>query len=254
MPERAADAVLIAGGALAATAGIVAWHNDPVLISALCAFVLAALWTRFHESRDAAGLLIGLTLGNAVELACDLAGVWRHADRTVLGIAPAYILICYPILGLAVPRLVDAMAGRERPTAEKPDAIAAISLLLLLVSLSVRFHRDSLEQGVICLVLFAITLWRFHSRHDRITAVTGLGIGLVWEVPATLAGAWRFPVPHLFGLIPVWLPVAYAIFFVTIGRITAAASTAMPSRTSDPPNTAYPVGSHSGSPNSHGAP
>lgn len=223
---RVADAVVIVGAALAAAAAIVSWYDRPALISTACAALGLALLARFHEPRDVAGLMVGATLGNATELACDAAGVWQHADRSILNVAPAYILLCYPILGLATPRLVEALAGGQRPRAEAepPTARLALTLLVVFVALSMRFSREHAMQSLLSALCLALTMWRFHSRHDLIGASAGAGLALIWEVPATLAGAWSFPTPTVFGLIPAWLPVAYAVFFVTMGRLTAAAT------------------------------
>lgn len=218
------DLFFIITGAVLASASITAWYDRPLLVAAACAAILVAVVARHHRQRDIVGLLVGATLGNIIELACDAAGVWRHADRSVLGLAPAYIFLCYPILGIAAPRLVDALIGRARPLQETRRAVAPVAAVLLagLVALSMRFGGDHSAQSIVCAVLLALTLWQFHSRHDGVTAIAGAIIALVWEIPATMAGAWRFPDPQIAGLIPLWLPAAYAVFFVTMGRLSAA--------------------------------
>lgn len=223
LSRRVGDVVIIVGAAVAASAAIALWYDRPLTIAVTCAAILVALLVRFHEPRDLVGLVVGATVGNAVELACDAAGIWQHADRAVLNLAPAYILLCYPILGLATPRLIDALAGAGRARRELAGSVAplAAGLLLLFVVLSMQFGRDASMQSLVCAVCLALTLWRFHSRHDLITAFAGALIALAWEVPATIAGAWSFPTPQVFGLLPAWLPAAYAVFFVTMGRLTA---------------------------------
>lgn len=218
------NAALIAAAAAVASTIIVRWHASPLLAAVGMALVMIVLLIRFHETRDLVGLAIGATVGNVIELACDAAGIWQHADRSVLGLAPPYILLCYPILGLAMPRLIDAIAGEPRPEKCRDRDVVPIAFALLasFVALSLRFGRESLEQAVVCALLLSLTLWRFHSRRDITTAVVGAIVSLTWEIPATMAGAWSFPRPDAFNLIPAWLPAAYAVFFVTMGRITAA--------------------------------
>lgn len=222
--RRVVDLAIIAGAAATASTAIALWHDRPLTMVVTCAAVLVALLVRHHEPRDLVGLVVGATVGNAVELACDATGIWQHADRAVLGLAPAYILLCYPILGLATPRMADALAGTDRSRHEVigPVAPIAAGLLLMFVVLSMQFGRDAGMQSLVCAVCLALTLWRFHSRHDLVTALAGAVIALAWEVPATIAGAWQFPKPQVFGLLPAWLPAAYAVFFVTVGRLTAA--------------------------------
>jgi hypothetical protein len=230
---RIVEVAVIVGAAALAAVAIALWHSLPWPLSATCGAILAALLVRYREPRDLVGLAVGATVGNAIELACDAAGVWQHADRSVLNLAPAYILLCYPILGLAMPRMVDALIGASRSRRELIGSVAPISagLLLMFVLLSMQFGRDASAQLLVCTVCLALTLWRFHSRHDLITAFAGAVIALAWEVPATIAGAWQFPHPQVLGLLPVWLPAAYAVFFVTMGRLTGAlAEQAAPAR------------------------
>jgi hypothetical protein len=66
------------------------------------------------------------------------------------------------------------------------------------------------------------TLLRFHSPHDLGFGVVGAFLALVWELPCTATGVWRFAEPELAGLIPFWLPLAYAVFFINMGRASAA--------------------------------
>ena len=217
------ELALIVSGAAIASAAITGWHDRPAIMVAACVAVLAALLFRYHQVRDLTGLAIGATVGNAIELACDAAGLWQHANRSVLGLAPAYILLCYPILGLVTPRLVESISG-GKPLRDRGDAIASTTLLAALVALSMRFGTLLVPQSIACIAVLAVTLWRFHSRHDLVAAVAGAAIAMVWEVPATLAGAWRFPEPNLLGIIPAWLPVAYAVFFITMHRLINAAA------------------------------
>ena len=223
LSRRVVDVVIIVGAAAAASAAIALWYDRSLTIVVTCAAILVALLMRYHEPRDLVGLVVGATVGNAVELACDATGIWQHADRAVLNLAPAYILLCYPILGLATPRMIDALEGGGRSRRELAGSVAplAAGLLLLFVVLSMQFGRDASMQSLVCAVCLTLTLWRFHSRHDLITAFAGALIALAWEVPATIAGAWSFPTPQVFGLLPAWLPAAYAVFFVTMGRLTA---------------------------------
>lgn len=224
MKPPTADLALIVAAAIAASSAIVLWHDQPLLITAACAAILVLLLRRFHETSDLVGLAIGASVGNAIELVCDAAGVWVHADRTVLGLAPAYIMLCYPILGLAIPRMIDALAGDAVPQRDSSvSAPPAAALLTALVIASSRYGADPVAQSMVCAIALAVSLWQFHSRRDLMTASAGMLIALVWELPATLSGAWWFPAPQVFGLLPAWLPAAYAVFFVTMRRLTEAA-------------------------------
>lgn len=88
------------------------------------------------------------------------------------------------------------------------------------VGLSFRYGTTNEAELVVSLACLGVTLSRFHTRHDLATAILGALLGLVWEVPCTWTGAWHFPAPQLFGLLPAWLPFAYATFFVNLGRLS----------------------------------
>jgi hypothetical protein len=180
-----------------------------------------ALW-RWHEPRDVAGLIVGAVFGNLTELLSALAGLWIHRTPQILGVAPVYIFLCYPLLGLTFPRLVDALAGRQRAAAEGGGAMLAQACILgaMLVSLPCLVAGQGTVQWLFCFTGFALILRQFHSRHDLLCSLVGTVLGLGWELPCTIAGTWFFPQPQLFGRLPLWLPFAYAGFFVTLGRMT----------------------------------
>ena len=217
------DVGWIMGGASVAALSISSLFDRPMLLTAIMGVLLLAFLKRWHARRDLVGLGVGAVLGNLAELLCDWAGVWRHVHPQILGVTPVYILLCYPILGVTIPRLIDAILSRVRPAgdaAENAHAFAAL-IFAIHVGLCVSFSGENLAcsaTSALCLLAF---LCRFRTQHDRATLFIGGLIGLVWELPATLSGAWTFPNPQLFGLIPLWLPMAYAVFFGTLGRITA---------------------------------
>ena len=139
-----------------------------------------------------------------------------------MGVAPAYIFLCYPLLGLAFPRLVDALAGRHRAAAEGSGTTLAHACMLgaALVILPCLVAGHATVQWLFCVMSFTLILRQFHSRHDLLCSLVGTVMALGWELPCTIAGTWFFPQPQLFGRLPLWLPFAYAGFFVTLGRMT----------------------------------
>jgi hypothetical protein len=212
------------GGAMTATAVIVTLYRQPFAPLVPILILIPLFLARFSERADIVGLMVGATFGNLTELLCDAAGVWEHVTRPVFGVAPFYIFACYPLLGLATPRLIAAVLGRARPVAEGAGAELRDATIIwaLHLGLSCRFGADNGPQAIVCAACLALTVARFHSPHDLTTALLGGLLGMVWELPCTRWGAWRFPHSQLFGLIPFWLPLAYAVFFVNLGRITVA--------------------------------
>lgn len=219
----AADLAAALGGAAVGTLGIVLLYKEPLPICVYMVLLLAVLLLRWHTRADVVGLVMGLTLGNLTEFLCDVTGVWVHHDRSIMNAAPVYIFFCYPILWLTVPRLMDALLRRSRPSshAQGNAPYVAIALWATHLGLSMVYGTRNAYELVVCAVILGLTLWRFHEPHDVATALFGGFLGLVWEIPATVSGAWRFPDPQIFGLIPFWLPMAYAIFFVNLSRLNA---------------------------------
>jgi len=218
MPARM-DLVFALGSAAAGTAGLVLLFKEPLPAVIFMVLLLALCVARWHTRADLAALAVGLTLGNATELLCDSRGLWIHFNRSVLGVAPAYILVCYAILWVCFPRLMDALLQRQRP----PVQGVATALLLWGGHVGLAWVVGSQNTPLLLLsaAFLAVTLWRFHDAHDLGAAGFGALLGMVWEIPATLSGAWIYPEPQFLGLIPWWLPVAYGVFFVNLARVTA---------------------------------
>ena len=217
------DGCFVLSSAAVATAGLVWLHQQPALLCVLLTVLMgAALW-RWHGPRDLAGVLVGVVFGNLTELLSDLAGLWIHRTPQLFGVAPFYIFLCYPLLSLTFPRLVDALAGGERTAAEGSGTTLSHACVLwaALVSLTCLGAGHATVQWLFCVTCFAIILRRFHSRHDLLCSLVGVAMSLGWELSCTSAGTWFFPQSQLFGRLPLWLPFAYAGFFVTLGRMTS---------------------------------
>lgn len=217
------DLVVALGGAAMGTLGIVLLYKEPVALAVFMALLLAALLLRWHTKADLVGLLVGCTLGNLTEFLCDWKGIWVHHTRGIMDIAPVYILICYPVLWLTVPRLMDALVRRPRPVEDGHGNAPLWGLFFwgAHLGLSLVFGLDNTPQFIMCVTLLGFALWRFHGPHDVAAALFGGCLGLVWELPVTTTGGWVFPNAQLLGLIPFWLPFAYAVFFLGLCRVNA---------------------------------
>jgi hypothetical protein len=204
--------------AVAATAGLAGWHTHPGWLTLFLAVLNGlAIW-RWHSRGDWFAFALGATAGNATELAADAAGLWIHAERQVLGIAPPYILLCYPLLWMAAPRLL-AHPRFSFPRTTGPDAAYALTVWALhCAACCLGSGTGAWLMGTSVLAAAALAI-RFHTAADLWFAACGGALGMLWEIPCTWSGAWRFPAPDLAGLIPAWLPVAYAVFFLSLNRV-----------------------------------
>lgn len=222
--QRLADALSTVTGASLATAAIVLLHPRPVVLCALLLALCVLFLVRWHRPRELAGLLVGASIGNLTEVLCDLNGIWIHATNQLFGAVPLYILICYPILGIALPPLIDALLGHRRPCSEGALRVLprALCFWLLHLGLSMLYGTENQRELIASALTLLLTLASFHSPHDLGFAGIGALLALVWELPCTLLGAWRFAAPQLGGVLPYWLPLAYAVFFINLGRMIAA--------------------------------
>jgi RNA polymerase sigma-70 factor, ECF subfamily len=208
------DQAIVAVSALAATAGLALLYRQPwVLFGLLLALnlILLAFW---HRPVDLIRWTVGATIGNLTELLCDLAGVWIHGTRQWLDAAPFYIFLCYPILMLAVPRLLSGF----RADRTIGNGWAAL-LLAVHVGLSLSQGGNNTGQLIVSFTALLLAVWLFHEPRDLAAGFLGMALGLLWELPCTYFGSWRFPHPQLLGLVPYWLPLAYAVFFLLLNRI-----------------------------------
>ena len=213
------------GGALVATSAICAGHSRPWILFGALALELIVLARRGWGRRDAIRMTVGGVTGVITEAASEATGLWTHPHPQWFGMFPAYLLVCYLMLGFTVPRLVKALAGAERSSDEgsRLDLLGSATVwVLVTVSCALAAGSNGLLLGA-CGLSLALFLACFRSLHDGITVGLGVLLGLVWEIPCTLTGAWRFPQPELFGLIPFWLPLAYATYFGAVGRMSWAA-------------------------------
>ena len=106
----------VLGSAALATAGLARLSAALMLCPLLTVLVAVTLWW-WHEPRDWPGWSSARSSGTLQN--CRAA--CRALDKphtAVFGVAPAYIFLCYPLLGLAFPRLVDAAGWSRRPAAE----------------------------------------------------------------------------------------------------------------------------------------
>lgn len=214
MPDFAIAALLAA----AATCGLAGGYSHPAALTAFLAVLNLIALARWRRREDCLAWAMGASLGNITELAADAAGLWIHADRAVWGIAPAYILLCYPLLWLAGPRMLDRLAGPRRVCSRR-DAWLALTIWAAHTALCCGTGASNTRLAAISLAALGALLLPSRSRADIVYACAGAGLGMVWEIPCTWSGAWRFPSPDFAGLIPVWLPIAYAVFFVSLNRV-----------------------------------
>ena len=204
-----------------ATLGIALGHQRPLLLTVLIALLLGFFLIRWHAPADIAGLAAGAIIGNAAELLSVALGIWTHsATPWSLGDVPVWMLLCYPMLGLVTPRMTGMLSG-EPPADARDGLLLPVALIGALVACAAELAGEALLQLSLVALLLALTLLVFPRRRDHLAALLGALLGFLWEVPGALSGAWRFESRHIAGLLPAWLPLGYAIFFICLRRAAA---------------------------------
>ncbi len=209
--------LIVLGIALTATTGLALLYPHPWVLFGMLLILNGAVLGIWHEPVDRVRWIVGATCGNATELLCDFSGIWVHATRQWLDAAPFYIFLCYPILMVAVPRLLAPFGDARQSWRE---AVMATVLFAGHVALSTWQAQNNAGQLLVSACCLSIGLILFHQRRDLAAGSIGMGLGLLWEIPCTYFGSWRFPHPQFLGLVPYWLPLAYAVFFITLVRVS----------------------------------
>ena len=214
-PSPLADLALIAVLVVYAVSVILLFWDSPYILAILLLPAPAALVCRLGRSFVTVAAA-GAILGPATEAACVAGGLWSYAETGGLPLIPPWLFIIWACFPTAMWLIVRAAIGRipEARTGTMPLAIFGIALeIVVFVSIP-----DEM------LLLFALALMLaagvFAARPGRSTLVlmaAGSILGPVCEVLPVAAGAWHYARTDIWGM-PVWLPLAYALFSVLVAQ------------------------------------
>ena len=224
------DLLLIAALVVYAVSAILFFWTRPYLLALLLLPAPLALAMRLGPagpSIAAAGALIG----PATEMACVAGGLWSYSQTGGLPLIPPWLFVIWGCFPTALWLIVKSLLGEpavEIPASKRftlPLCLVGIGLqIALFVALS-----HSLLLIIASALIFSGAILYLLPGAERKTGLVLLAAGAVLgpacEALPVSVGAWSYARPDLFGL-PLWLPLAYALFAVLVAFAARAAQEA----------------------------
>ena len=212
-PSRFLDLALIAVLVIYAVSAIVTYWQSPYLLALLLLLAPLALVARLGPSALAVAAA-GAVIGPLTEVACVSGGLWSYAETGGLPFIPPWLFIIWACFPTALWLIVRSLLGEipEPRPRTLPLALAGIAIeIMLFVALS----ENTIRVIAAALLLAAAALRIRPEKSTVILMAAGSLLGPVCEAMPVAAGAWVYARPDLFGM-PVWLPLAYALFAVLV--------------------------------------
>jgi len=209
------DLLLIAALVVYAVLAILAFWNRPYHLFFLLLPAPAALLSRLGREFIAVAAA-GAVLGPITEAACVLGGLWSYAERGGLPLIPIWLLAIWACFPTALWLIVRSFQG-SIPAARPGTLSLAVAGIALEVILFV-----SLQKNLLVLIFFSLLLaaGALAFRPEGSTAIlmaAGAILGPACETLPVAAGAWNYYRADLWGM-PLWLPLAYALFAVLVAE------------------------------------
>ncbi|MCU0637395.1 MAG: hypothetical protein MUE87_02065 [Methanothrix sp.] len=210
------DLLLIAGLVVYAVSAIVFFWRQPYLLALLLLPAPLVLAARLGPSGLATAATGGV-IGPLTEAACVAGGLWSYADTGGLFLIPPWLPVgwgCFPTALCLIARSLQeevVMPGRN-----------ALAFCLAGIVLEIAFFltlSQSLPLILAAFLLLAAAIILAVPRAARTTSLVlmaaGAVLGPLFEALPVAEGAWSYARPDIMG-IPLWLPLAYALFAVLV--------------------------------------
>jgi len=211
-------------------------HQDLLLIAALvvyAVFAILAFWNRpyhlFFLLLPAPAVLLsrlgwdffavavaGAVLGPITEAACVLGGLWSYSESGGLPLIPIWLLAIWACFPTALWLIVRSFEG-SIPTARSGSLYLAAAGIAIEVIIFVSLQQNLLLLVFLSLLLAVGALAIWPKRSTAILMVAGGILGPVCEALPVAAEAWNYSRADLWGM-PLWLPLAYALFAVLVAE------------------------------------
>lgn len=153
---------------------------------------------------------IGSFIGPATEVACVSGGLWSYSETGGLPLIPPWLFLiwaCFPTALLLIVRAFTGGIPHPRPRA-LPLALGGIALQIMIF---IEYSNDLLPLFLLT-GLLACGIYAFRpERATLLLMASGCVLGPVCEALPVSDGAWFYARADISGM-PVWLPVAYALF------------------------------------------
>ena len=213
------DLALIAALVLYAVSAIVSFWERPFLLALLLLPAPLALAARLGPSALSVAAA-GAVIGPLTEMACVWGGLWSYAETGGLPLIPPWLLVIWACFPTALWLIARSLLG-EIPQAQPGTLPLALAGIALQIALFLALSENTLL--VICAALLLAGA-AFRARPEKSTVIllaAGAVLGPACEALPVAAGAWTYARPDLLGM-PVWLPLAYALFALLVAQASLA--------------------------------
>ena len=165
-------------------------------------------------------VLLGATLGTALDTLEVYSGVERYPRPMLLGVAwwvPLLFGAAAVAIGYSHP-LVDPLISRTRPYRRLSGSIGELTWLILAYLISAS-PLDSLARvGLIAIIYLNFWLLAGRSWQDLLLAFVTAVTGTLTEMILVNAGVFSYTHPDILG-VPYWLPGLYACASLAVGDL-----------------------------------
>jgi len=209
------DLFLIAALVVYAVLAILAFWNRPYHLFFLLLPAPATLLSRLGREFFAVAAA-GAILGPITEAACVLGGLWSYAERGGLPLIPIWLLAIWACFPTALWLIVRSFQG-SIPAARPGTLSLAAAGIALEVIIFVSLQKNLVLLIAFCLLLAAGALAAWPKKSTATLMAAGGILGPACEALPVAAGAWNYSRADLWGM-PLWLPLAYALFAVLVAE------------------------------------
>ena len=224
------DLLLIAALVVYAVSAILSFWMKPLLLALILLAAPLALALRLGPSGRALAAA-GALIGPATEMACVAGGLWSYSQTGGLPLIPPWLFViwaCFPTALWLIVRSVLGETAAEGPARKGSVLLLCLAGIALQIALFVALSK-SLQLIIAAALLFAGAIVYLSPVIERKTVLvllaSGAVLGPVCEALPVASGAWSYARPDLFGM-PLWLPLAYALFAVLVAFAARAAQEA----------------------------
>lgn len=219
LQTRLLDLAIIASLVAYAIASILLFWRSPYLLALILLPIPAILIISLGPigfSLAAAGAVIG----PITEAFCVAGGLWTYADTGGLPFVPPWIIVlwaCFPTaLWLIVRSVLGEIPPVQIPSTQTGNLLIALAGIAIEIPIFVFLGERTSLAVVAALPLAGAILFTWPKKSTIILMLAGCLLGPIVESQPIAAGAWSYANPETFGM-PVWLPLAYAMFAAMIG-------------------------------------
>jgi len=218
---RLLDLVIVALLVVYAVASIVTLWQSPYLLALLLLPAPLVLVLRLGRSGLALAVT-GAVLGPVTEIACVGGGLWTYNETGGLPFVPPWLIVIWACFPTALWLIVRSILG-SIPAPNPGTLPLALLGIVIEVMLFVALSRSTPLVIASGLVLATAILFARPEKSTVILMAGGAVLGPVCEALPVAVGAWSYAAPQILGM-PVWLPLAYALFAALVAHASLALS------------------------------